>query len=155
VRQAAGYLNICVETVKRLTRNGKITSIDLSLGEKGARRPYNYLLQDLDAFVATRKIHRFVWDQDSEELPWKVMAKLLNVQENSVRQMIHDGRIPSRTYQGVRDYMRYQMKAELVQEARSEMGATWSYEFKKLNEALKRAKEALEAERAKNQSNVQ
>lgn len=53
-RQAAEYLGISLDHLRRLLRSGNIASVDV--GSRGGRRTYRIKQVDLDAWIAERKV---------------------------------------------------------------------------------------------------
>ena len=105
-REAAGYLGVCVETVYKLRRNGKLPSVNYG---KGKNAPFGFLLSDLDQFILTCRIGRFVWDEDSPELPIKVVCRLLGLSLNGYRAAVGSGRLKDRTYASVIRYIEHRL----------------------------------------------
>lgn len=132
LRQAAGYIGFAPGTMRRLVKTRKIPVIWLTPNSP------RFLMADLDHFIVSCKINRESWDEDSPELPWKVVGKLLKVAQSSISQMKIRGDLADYSPQSVRDYIRKQLRAEVHHEVQKEF-----------QDRIDRQKQALQRFRAR------
>lgn len=99
----------------RLRRKGKIASVTLGVGHSA---PIGFMLSDLDEFILKARVGRYIWDEDSPELPIKVTCKLLNLSMDGYRGACSTGRLKDRTPKTIRAYIETQVEARAQQTIR-------------------------------------
>lgn len=117
VRHAAGYLAISTEALRAIRREGKIPYVQLR--NRQNQNQFYFRLSDLNEFILRCRINRRVWDEDSEELPMKAIAKLLDITFWGVHSAMgaNTFRLKDRTYKSVRAYIIHQVRRKFYHEA--------------------------------------
>jgi hypothetical protein len=138
INHAAGYVGVCVETMRKLKIKGSIPYIPIP----GTNRS-GFLLSDLDAFILKNRVHRRVWDQDSPEMPFKVAERMLALSTNGLNAAINTGRLQDRTYPSVRNYIIEQARPIVSAEVR----ATYKAELNRLRCEVDRLRRKVSGEK--------
>ena len=113
--EAAGYLAVSYATMQIWAKKGKINVVYL-----GKRRP-RFMLADLDEIILAHRVHRWVWDVDSKELPLPVVQRLLQLKrDTAVSSLLSQGKLADYSEQSVRRYIRFQLLDEVKVTLRKE-----------------------------------
>lgn len=121
--QAAAYLGLSIELVKRLVKAGRLAYIDLSGTDIGKNLRYRFLLSDLNEYLTSHKVGRHSWHEGSETLPYHVVAKLLDISFFGVNSAIIKKTLKDTKPATVRAYIKKQYHDELTTKIRAKYKA--------------------------------